>query len=446
VGRLFWKLFAWFTLTSLLIALALLMIARLHQPQSPTAQPLLERALQQRLDTVEALLRYGGKPALVEWGLDRRGERPRIWVIAEDGTDLLARRVPRFIRNLNETQRLTREVLAVDGQRYQLWLYRPDFSQVSSAASRLQQWRQVLPAPQRLMLFIGLSLLACGWLAWYLTRPVRLLSKGARLLAQGELEQSLAPALGNRRDELATLAHEFDGMAEALKLRQQAFQQLLNDISHELRSPLTRIRLRFGLLEKQGKMVTEDLIKIDQELARLESLIDQVLTLARLDADSHYEKSDYIDLPGLLESICHQVALEAEMKGGSVDYQAPGVSAVQPVNSELMRRAFENILRNAVSHSPEGEVVEVSARCEHDEISVRIRDRGPGVGEAELEMMFAPFVRLESSRPRGGYGLGLAIARRSIEHHGGRIAARNHPEGGLEVIIRLPLRAENSGE
>jgi len=443
MGRLFWKIFAWFTLTALLIALVLLAISRLSQPQGGTAQVLLERGMEQRLDTVEALLAYGGAPALQAY-LERRGDRrPRVWVLdADTGEDLLGRRVPRRVRTLSSEQQMTRAIIADDGREYRLLMYRPPARLASPLNSRWRQLRQTLPAPQRLLLFLVASVLASAWLAWYLTRPIRVLSAGARQLAAGEQTRPLTPQLGGRQDELTALASEFDRMNDALQARQQAFQQLLNDISHELRSPLTRLRLRFALLERQQRPLSADEeVAVTGELDRLESLIDQVLTLARLDADSHYQREDHIDLPALVAALCDQIALEAEVKGCQIRYLSEAPATVLRVNAELIRRAFENVIRNAVSHSPAGAPVEVELCREVDGLRVEIRDQGEGVPETALAQMFSPFVRLESSRPRGGYGLGLAITQRAVQLHQGQVRAFNRASGGLAVEIRLPIAA-----
>ena len=444
MGRLFWKIFLWFLAALLLLSALLYSLTLFHLSQSSTQRGIVERVIEQRVEAVTTIIRYGGKSAFEEY-LEHSGDpRPRIWLLDEQEQDILGRRIPRLILALTDDQKITRTVESHDGQVLKLITYAPSEAVQQKLGTRLAQVRQQLPGMQRLMVFIVFSILACAWLAWYLTKPVRVLSVGARALAEGQLDKAIAPQLGTRKDELVNLAHDFDAMAEALVARQQAFQQLLNDISHELRSPLTRIRLKFGLLERQQEKLSDlDARQISLELDRLEQLIDQVLTLARLDAKQHYDQTDFIDLPGLLGAICQNVQLEAASKLCRLDCVLTDNEIIIAANGELLRRAFENIIRNAISHSPEGSVVSVCCVLRRKRFMVRVLDEGDGVEEAALPEIFSPFVRLESSRPRGGYGLGLAIAQRAVLRHGGSIRAYNENGAGLAVEIELPIESDN---
>ncbi|RDE18436.1 HAMP domain-containing protein [Motiliproteus coralliicola] len=441
MGRFFWKIFLWF-LASLLSLSALLYGLALYKLSDDSNQNhIVERLLQQRVEAVAIALSYGGKAALQEYQQNVGRVLPRIWVLDQNNHDLLGRPVPAAILALEADQMITRQVKSTEGVRYQLRVYNPPQRLTDRFLPRTQPFRHRLPSAERLSLFVLVGALACAWLAWYLTRPIRILSRGTRALARGELDRAIAPQLGSRKDELVSLAQDFDKMALSLHNRQQALQQLLNDISHELRSPLTRIRLQFALLEKHQQPINEtDSQALGQELDRLDELIDQVLTLARLDAESHYPLDDFIDLAGLLSAICQQAQSEAQAKGCRIECDLPDNEIVISANKELLRRAFENIIRNAVKYNPDHGQVRVNLKQQPGQrLSIMIQDQGPGVEEAQLAAIFSPFFRFDSSRPKGGYGLGLAIAQRAILRHGGTIVASNISGGGLAVHIELPF-------
>jgi two-component system sensor histidine kinase CpxA len=229
-------------------------------------------------------------------------------------------------------------------------------------------------------------------------------------------------------------------MAERVRNLLELKQQLLRDVSHELRSPLARLQLALSLARRQESgSVERHLARIACEADRLEELIARTLKLARLDRPMQGLESAPLDVAELLANIVADVGIEAEARGCSValETQRP-----LPVNGdpELLRSALENVIRNAVRYGPSGSKVGIEARRSDSRIEVVVRDSGPGVPEKDLELIFEPFYRVDAARNRavGGDGLGLAIAARAVGIHSGRIQARNLESGGLAVHLSLP--------
>lgn len=285
----------------------------------------------------------------------------------------------------------------------------------------------------------------CFFLARYLVAPVDRLRLATRRMAAGDLNVRILPALQGRQDDLGLLAADLDVMAQRLRQLLETKQQLLRDVSHELRSPLARLQLALSLARREDGRAERHLARIACEADRLEELIARTLKLVRLERPAHALEQVQVDIAELLGTIVSDVAIEADAQGCTVNMQAHGTLTVSG-DPELLRSAFENIIRNAVRYSPGGSLVAVGARREaaaaaHETIEVTVRDHGPGVPEKELTLIFEPFYRVEAAREhrsRGGEGLGLAIAARAITLHGGTIGAANLSDGGLLVTARLP--------
>ncbi len=277
-----------------------------------------------------------------------------------------------------------------------------------------------------------------------------------RQLASGDLNVRVLPALKGRQDDLGLLAADLDTMAERLRLLLEAKQQLLRDVSHELRSPLARLQLALSLARREDGGVERHLARIEREAQRLEALIARTLKLVRLERPVHALEPASVDVGELLRTIVADVAIEADAQGCLVQVQAQGPLLVSG-EEELLRSAFENVIRNAVRYSPADATVGITARRMADEgqqgerVEVIVRDHGPGVPEKDLGLMFEPFYRVDAARGHGsaaGEGLGLAIAARAVALHGGGIEARNLEAGGLSVTITLPAmsRARSHGQ
>ena len=252
------------------------------------------------------------------------------------------------------------------------------------------------------------SAFASWWLAQHLSAPIRRIQAGARALASEKLdlragELRVSAGLENRKDELAVLARDFDAMADQLRANRAVITRLLRDISHELRSPLARMRVAVGLARQSGGDLPRQLDRLEREIERLDGLIDQVLKLARLHGtDAPFERQEF-DVDEVIEEV--------------VRYSPPGAQ----VDVSVVRRD---------SRSPDAGVAG---------LAIVIRDRGPGVPAGDLERIFEPFYRVAESRERdtGGEGVGLAITAQVMKAHGGSATANSPTGGGLEVILSL---------
>ena len=292
-------------------------------------------------------------------------------------------------------------------------------------------WRQI-------PLIIGtlMSAIFSGYMAYYLAWPLAHLKRAMSDAAQGRFETRVKPAMGKRRDEIVDLAEDCDRMANQLKVLVDAQQRLLHDISHELRSPLTRIQAAIGLLRQDAARV-EMLERIERESERMDTLIEALLTLARLQGRPESIEREPLEIIELLALIVENAQFEAGIKGVQVQLQAcsPFFACA---SGELLYRCFENVIRNAVRYTRPNTTVYVSAQVSPDRkrLTVRITDQGPGVESHRLHNIFQPFER-GVGETSVGFGLGLAIAARAVQMHGGSIVARNEEGGGLSVEINL---------
>ncbi|HEX3844918.1 MAG TPA: ATP-binding protein, partial [Steroidobacteraceae bacterium] len=293
-------------------------------------------------------------------------------------------------------------------------------------------------AAATLAIALAVSTVICFFLTRHLVRPIDRLRQATREVAAGNLGVRMLPRLKGRQDDLALLAADFDTMAERVQSLLESKQQLLRDVSHELRSPLTRLQLALSLARREAGGVERQLTRIECEADRLEQLIARILKLVRLERPASAFQGVAVDVGKLLEMIAQDVAIEADARSCSVSVHADEGLEVAG-DPELLRSAFENVIRNAVRYGPSGTAVAITAG-RRDAIEVAVRDHGPGVPEKDLKLIFEPFYRVDAARDRalGGEGLGLAIAARAIAVHGGSIEAHNAPGGGLEVAMRLP--------
>jgi len=297
-------------------------------------------------------------------------------------------------------------------------------------------------------LIIGVitSGLVCYVLSWYLTKPIWRLRTATRQLAAGDLKVRTGVHAGRRRDEIAGLMRDFDAMAERLETLLKAQSRLLNDVSHELRSPLARLNVALGLARQRASVESSDMLdRIELEASRLNELIGRILTLARLEDGEQLVSQTPVPLGELVASITEDAEFEAQARHCHVRATVAEGDWMVRGNASLLHSAVENVVRNAIRYTQEGSAVDVQlegeGRAGLDEAVLRVSDSGPGVPTDALEKLFEPFYRLDEARGRqtGGVGLGLAITERAVRFHGGKVKAFNREGGGLTVEIRLPL-------
>jgi signal transduction histidine kinase len=285
---------------------------------------------------------------------------------------------------------------------------------------------------------VGLIALLSYALAYHFARPVRRLQQAVDRFGRGDFSARVDT---RRQDELGQLARTFNQMADRTERLVMAQRRLLQDISHELRSPLARLNVAIELA-RSGSDRDAMLDRLQKEADRLNALVSELIEVTRAEGDPSHRRTEPVRLDELLAEVVDDSRIEADALGSRIEEQnAPAVTV--DGNPELLRRAVENVVRNAIRHTPPGTAVEVGLALEGGRARITVRDQGPGVPEQALPQLFEPFYRVESDRNRmsGGVGLGLAIVRRAVQVHGGTVTAAN-ANPGLLVTIELPAAAK----
>ncbi|MBX8515345.1 HAMP domain-containing histidine kinase [Pseudomonas cichorii] len=271
-----------------------------------------------------------------------------------------------------------------------------------------------------------------------ITRPLSRLRGAVHDLGQTSYQQHSLAQLANRRDEFGVLATDFNRMGARLQSLIGSQRQLLRDVSHELRSPLARLRIALALAERAEPAEREKLWpRLGRECDRLEALISEILALARLDAD--FGSPEPVELGNMLQRLKNDTQLDDEPQNIRVQVQDNLQLQGWP---DMLERAVDNLLRNALRFSPPGQPIDVQAMRVGNNVQLSVRDRGPGVAAEHLPQLGEPFYRAPG-QTAPGHGLGLAIARRAAERHGGSLTLGNHPEGGFLATLEIPLEPVN---
>jgi two-component system sensor histidine kinase CpxA len=443
---LFLKIFLWFGAVMLTFIVGTFLVGELMRPVEPPMRRSIDSTLGGYAREAAEAYERGGQAALVAYldGVERESHL-RAFLFNSQLQELSGRRMPdrapRLAGKVFETRLpevasehegplLARSTVTASGGHYVLVAEMP----LRGPFGFFHPFMHILA-----IIFTGG--LFCYWLARYLTSPVTKLRAATRELAAGNLSARVVPTLGKRRDELASLAADFDEMAEKIQSLVDSQRRLLGDISHELRSPLARLNVALELArQRSGAEATSALERIQLEAENLNEMIGQLLALTRLESGAEEIRKTKFDLAVLVRSITDDANFEAHGRNRNVKLESPERCPMVG-NELLLRRAIENVIRNAVQYTAEGTEVEVGlAGVEQDTAVITVRDHGAGVPENALAEIFRPFYRVDEARDRGagGVGLGLAIADRAVLLHGGAVAATNAPEGGLLVKITLP--------
>lgn len=447
---LFLRIFLSFWMAQALFVVAAILVTVAFRPRNSTFEALRATALNEAVNAYEE----GGQQPLRKYfdNLDAT-QHVRGFLFNEQGIELSGRQVPDWAMRV-----------AAGGSRapHDGFLFPAPPVQRDSRASSDGAHRYTLvlgtpPGPRVFIsprgvpstgLIIGVitSGLVCYLLAWYLTKPIVRLRTATRQLAAGDLSARTGARAGAGRDEVAGLMRDFDAMAERIETLLNAQSRLLNDISHELRSPLARLNVALGLArQRAGGESTEMLDRIEMEASRLNELIGRILTLARLEDGEQLVPQTPVPLAELVESVVEDAEFEAQARHCHVHASIASGDWEVRGNPSLLHSAIENVVRNAIRYTQEGTSVEVDLRADkgsaNSEAVLRVSDSGPGVPSDALAKLFQPFYRLDEARGRmtGGVGLGLAITERAVRFHGGKVSASNRESGGLVVEIRLPL-------
>jgi two-component system sensor histidine kinase CpxA len=326
-------------------------------------------------------------------------------------------------------------------------LSRPLFELLSADLSG----RPTRASAVRLAVVIGVAGMFCFVLARHIAAPIDRLRSATKKIAHEHLETRVDHAVLNRGDELADLGHDFNGMADRIETLVTAQRQLLADVSHALRSPLARLNLALGLARRHSvPAIGEHLDRIELETERLNTLIGQLLTMARVDSGVGLERRSVFDIAALVDEVAMDADYEARARGCVVVVSGQRDCLVSGA-SDLIRGAVENVVRNAVRHTADDTRVEIALESRDNghgpTVVISVRDRGPGVPEKVVPRLFVPFYRgPQTDNSKSGTGLGLAITRRIFEVHGGTATAANADGGGLVVSLALPLYVERGAQ
>jgi signal transduction histidine kinase len=444
--RLFWKIFLpfWVAQALLLGMLYLRLHYRLHAENPWWVQP--ERRLVPTLADL-AVRRYeeGGQPALRalldQTAMPRRSD---YWLLDANGLELSGRPLPGEI--IDFAQRALRH----EG------MVRPDEAVVLVAPVVTPRGSYLLigefippPLSERVpgdilwVLKLGtiISALMCLVIAHYLSKPIERLRLATNELARGNLDIRVGATIGKRSDEIADLVRDFDSMAGELRNQIQSERNLLSGVSHELRSPIARMRLALALARTSDRPERDEMLdRIEQDTIQLDSMLERILTVARLENGQYKPKFESLSLNDLIDEVLDDARFEAAATDATVNYAD---DAMLHVNGDpgLLRSAIENVVRNAIFYSGQGGTIDVRLWLDDDNAVLTVRDNGKGVPEDALPLLFKPFFRVDDARgtTTGGMGLGLAIVRNAVAVHGGTVSARNVSPHGLEVELRLPV-------
>ena len=439
---LFWRIFFSFW-AAMLLLLAVMAYSTYRVVSAWDEQGQLSYSeLAGRADTV---LKAGGEERLRTWLRDPTNFPPDLTLFVFDsvGNEILQRDIPAPVETTLNTadpeERLpryrARQITSGDGVEY-LAILGPNTPPILGAlGTPLMRWSVIVGA------FV-ISPLVCFVLSRSLTNPLRRVVAATRRLARGDLSARVEVGARGRDDEVGELGRQFDRMAGRLEQLITTRTELFRNISHELRSPLARIRIAIELARRKPDQLDDQLKRIEQETDHLELLTRHALSLAHLEESPPETDLQEIDLVEIVEGVAQDASWEAGAKGKSVVWEAGTRGSIVRANPDLLHSAVENVVRNALRHTPEGTRVEISLEAKNGVALLKVRDDGPGVPGHDLQKIFEPF---QHGRRGRGTGVGLAITQRVISHLKGHVSARNNPRGGLCVDMELPLVSPASG-
>lgn len=439
--RLFWKLCIVIAVGSVGLFWIIARVAWQTEERMSFIDAEHQRTLRHYGEQAESLYRGGDHQTLERW-LNTLQQQEQTWaaVVQAEVRPLVGELSPRFLEGFG----LGRDVS------WKIHLYFAEnpimdipFSD-RSASFLIQLPQRMRPGLNwhyaklllQLVVPLVLLLIVCLVLYRHLMQPLRRLEQATRQFSDGRYDVRVRSLLGSRNDELASLADTFDAMAERTGQLIIDQRQRLADMSHELRTPLTRIEMAVSLAE-QGADIRVLLERIRDDCNGMRQLVEDALTLSWLENERPQLRDETLDLTELLDSILDDARFEYPDR--QLLAHLPGQAVLAGSSHRALGQAIENVVRNALDHTPPGGVVEVDLQADEQAWQLLIRDQGPGVDEQWLERIFQPFFRVGSER--AGYGLGLALAQRQIRATGGSIRASNREGGGLQMIIFLPQQA-----
>ncbi len=477
MNRLYWRIFLAFWLVIILTIVVTVTVnsISLRSEVADTHFATLSGSLDALAEQAQSRLQASGRTGLTAWLREQQHVAPlqRLLILDADGRDLLDRPIPagvvrmaRFGARINDRNAprvgplmepgmesrkdpgkndkprrrrfpaISRMLTGPDGAQYVLFL--------PSLGPRAGPWfgspfsRSIFP-----LALVLISGIVCLLLARYLSRPIRAFRSAGQRIARGDLGARIGTDLTQRKDEFGALARDFDDMAARIEALVDGHRRLLRDVSHELRSPLARLNTAVALIRQRDDKATVEtnLQRIESESGKLDALIGRILRFAQLEAQTSVARKE-IDLVEIIDGIIDDARFEARVRDCVIEFESPEAlkACVEPI---LIHSAIENIVRNAVQHCHHVISITVRPDANGTMVCIEIVDDGEGLtNAADVERLFEPFFTASSRATSGGSGagIGLAIAHRAIELHGGTIRAGNATGGGFVVSIELPLQ------
>ncbi len=468
--QLFFKIFLWFWLGMVVMIIALVTAAALTRSRSAEDQRWIQKyelPLQLRARHEVDLVEHHGTSAAAQYiGSLEQQDPIKNFMLDDTGHEVLGRQIPvdvlGLVPRVDRTQQaiplffsrdrvMAEKIAGSSGRQYRFFMKFPPrpffphslvlffFEDVGSAG--------IL----RLIALLAIAGLFCFWLTRHITGPIGKLRWAAREIANQHLGARVDNEVTGRHDELADLGRDFNRMAERIGALVGAQRDLLADVSHELRSPLTRLNLALGLARQHANPESlEHLDRMERETERLNNLIGQLLSLARIESGVDLQQSKPFELGALVQEVASDGDYEARSRNCRVKFDQ-GFDCYVEGAREMLRGALENVVRNAVRHTDDNSAVEIAIERRRNGNGcyaiVKVRDHGSGVPETELADLFVPFHRISDGirRDPSGAGLGLAIANRTFRLHGGSVGAANATDGGLIVTLHLPAFETDPG-
>jgi two-component system sensor histidine kinase CpxA len=450
VHRLFFKIFLWFWLTALAIlavSAATRMIGLRSFQKSEITSVIAPRLASEAAQAFES----GGGPAFVQFADSLIKDRDhQVYLLDATGNDVLLREVSPEGRSVAQAAQVNGPIIVRYRIRERIAAYRfisstgrPYVLLFYIRSNLSDSWETI--AGHNFVVSGGVVFtvtLLCLWLAYHIASPIHSIQVAAKKVAQGDLSAKVPASVSRRHDELASLSLDFNSMVEHLSILVHTKRELLNSISHELRSPLARLTVSVALLRRQMSRGSESVVsQMERDMARVEALMTQIITLSRFESGLTSGTRECVDFTQLVQEIAADGNFEARATGKSVSLKAMDSVLLENADPQALRSACENIVRNAIRHSPPLGTVEMVLEGEGSQVLLSVRDWGPGVPEEDLTNIFRPFFRVkrvESSKDHNG--LGLAIALEAVRLNGGSIAASNVHPSGLKIEARFPVK------
>jgi len=466
--KLYTKIFIWFLVAFVLVGGTLLFLAidgqseyaraRIEQNDTTLTPPFADRWA--------SVFERQGKAGLYDYRSHAGGVGIHTYFFGPDGSEILGAAPPKQAAFLlpkamqtDQTQIswttthrfIAQRATGPSGKQYVLFIDMPSplgllFDLPTAFGPALTSRPQIQAL--RVFILIVVGALLCFWLARYITGPVGQLQSAVRQLADGNLNSRVGSVITHRQDELADLGRDFNRMAERIESLMLSQQRLIRNVSHELRSPLSRLTVALDLAQQDSDPAIRGYLdRIGREANLLNNLIESLLKLVRLESRTEPLDQTIVELDALVCEVAADVDFEARSRGSGVRITNLQPCLVYGVR-DLLHSAIENIIRNGVAYTKKGTEVEVSLERVLDKgqdcVVIHVRDFGEGVPRDDLESIFKPFYRTADARERssGGFGLGLSITAEAVRLHGGQVRAENCNGGGLLVEVTLPLGAK----